>query len=99
MGIRKLDNGIRFEYLPEEEYEKYERLYMERALKIKDGIRIEPTDWAIQNGLFSAFEVKIKKNIYFKVRNCRNEREIIVKEQGNKSLSKYWAGFWKEAKP
>lgn len=81
-----------YEDLPTEEREIKSREYEEKGLKIPKGSEIEMTDWATQNGMKQKLNRK-----YFKVSNSPEKGSILVLAEGNRSVSGYWAGFWKES--
>ena len=85
---------IRFEDLPKKQYKFWNKKYEKTGRLIENGRRVIFTDWAIQNGVGDQND----NNVYVKIRNGRNARQIIVKKNNNQQGSIYWAGFWRKIK-
>lgn len=89
--------SCRYEEIPKfdkDHYWELHKFYESEGLKIKDNTPVEPTDWAIENGVVDRFD----NRSYFKVRNVQhrnNTRGIAVIREGTKQSRVYWPGFWK----
>ena len=87
---------MKYEEIAKYDEKKYLRLWKRfgvRGMKIANGARVAPTDWAIQNGVISPNDRKV----YIKVRDCRAPYTIMVLRGFNKQPTPFWSGFWKIA--
>jgi hypothetical protein len=72
-------------------YLQLHKEFEEAGLAIPEGVEVQPTEWAYQNGV-----VQYRKNRTFvKIRDGRNGGTILVSKGTNKQPDPYWAGFWK----
>ena len=85
-----------FEALRETNEPKYLKLWKRFSLagiRIPNGARVVPTEWAIQNGVI----MREDDRKYVKVKNRPNTLySIYVRRENNKQPTSYWSGFWKK---
>ncbi len=82
-----------YEAVFERNPERYFRLHEtaeNKGMKVAIGARVKATAWAVQNNVLEEGTVGTKTG------KGRDNGNIMVQIDGNKTKSSYWAGFWEQ---
>ena len=78
-----------FEENPERYYELHAKA-TEKGIQIKNGARVKPTRWCVQNGVHTDGTKGTKTG------DGKTDGTIRILVDGKKRASSYWAGFWEK---